>query len=56
MQALRLRLFIMNMYSKYGSLICKSLFFLDRDIEYTDTTLYKVVLHIIFLLHGVLFR
>ena len=52
MQALRLRLLIMNMYSKYGSLICKNLFFLDRDIEYTDTALYKVVLHIIFLLHG----
>ena len=26
--------------------------FLDKDIEYTDTTLYNVVLHIIFLLHG----
>ena len=26
--------------------------FLDKDIEYTDTTLYKLVLQIIFLLHG----
>ena len=26
--------------------------FLDRDVEYPDTILYKVVLHIKFLLHG----
>ena len=51
-KALRLSLFIMTMYSVCRSLVCKNLSFLDRDIEYTDTTLYKVVLQIIFLLHG----